>query len=181
MPDPTSHDAWAEVYDLVYAEEFGALLEGLTDRTLELVCILAKPPAAVVEFGAGTGRLAIPLASVGYRVVAVEPSAAMLGRLAGKPGGDAVRRVVGRVQDYAGDMRFDLALCVFGVLSYLTTRAQLDAGLAAVRASRSACPPLHVAGLRSYFKVSKRWASKKKMNGATRTHLILGGPGAGRW
>jgi len=135
MPDPRPHDAWAEVYDLVYAEEFGALLEGLTDRTLELVRTFAKPPAAVVDFGAGTGRLAIPLASAGYRVVAVEPSAPMLDRLAGKPGGDAVRRVVGRMQDYAGDMRFDLALCVFTVLSYLTTRAQLDAGLSAVRAS----------------------------------------------
>jgi len=135
MPDPMPHDAWAEVYDLVYAEEFGALLDRLTDRTLELVGTLAKPPAAVVDFGAGTGRLAIPLASAHYQVVAVEPSAAMLDCLAGKPGGDAVRRVVSRMQDFAGDVRFDLALCVFGVLSYLTTPAQLDAGLAAVRAS----------------------------------------------
>ena len=68
MPDPTPHDAWAEVYDLVYAEEFGGFLDGLTDRTLELVCSLAKPPAAVADFGAGTGRLAIPLASAGYQI-----------------------------------------------------------------------------------------------------------------
>jgi SAM-dependent methyltransferase len=40
------------------------------------------PGAHIGDFGAGTGRLALPLAARGFRVTAIEPARAMLARLA---------------------------------------------------------------------------------------------------
>ncbi|MGH9118151.1 MAG: methyltransferase domain-containing protein, partial [Acidimicrobiales bacterium] len=60
-----------------------------------------EPPAdvAILELGVGTGRLAIPLADLGFEVWGVDASPAMLERLAGKPGGDRVRAVVADMAD----------------------------------------------------------------------------------
>lgn len=132
-PVAVPHDAWAQAYDVAYGEEFGELLAQVTRATLALVAELVPARGAIVDFGAGTGRLAIPLAAAGHEVVAVEPSAAMLEVLGAKEGGGAVARVVARIEDFRGTPRFDLALCAFGVLSYLTTRASLDAAMAVVR------------------------------------------------
>jgi len=135
LPASTPHDSWAEAYDLACDEEFGELLGRITAATLGLVADLLPKPGAIVDFGAGTGRLAIPLAAAGHAVVAVEPSAAMLDVLAAKAGPRGPCRVACRMQDYRGEARFDLALCAFGVLSYVTTCDGLDAALAAARAS----------------------------------------------
>ena len=48
----------------------------------------------VLELGVGTGRLAIPLAAAGVRVVGVDASPSMLRLLADKPGADAVTVVL---------------------------------------------------------------------------------------
>lgn len=68
----------------------------------------AKPGARVIDFGAGNGRLAIPLAQMGYEVLAVDASQAMLddlGRRAREAGvevtstlsdGSDLARILGR-------------------------------------------------------------------------------------
>jgi SAM-dependent methyltransferase len=124
------HDTWAEVYDLAYEQEFGAYFGYLTEQTLEVVGSLVGPGADVVDFGAGTGRLATPLAGAGHRVVAVEPSASMLARLLDPPQGPPVQRVCCAMQDFSSPARFDLALCVFTVVIYLLDEAALDAAMA---------------------------------------------------
>lgn len=43
-----------------------------------LLATLPRPPAAVLDVGAGTGRDAIALSAMGYEVVAVEPSSELL-------------------------------------------------------------------------------------------------------
>ena len=50
--------------------------------------------ARVLDIGAGTGRVAIPLASRGCNVVAVEPAGGMLAQLRAKTGDNKVRSVV---------------------------------------------------------------------------------------
>lgn len=125
------HSSWAQVYDLAYERSFGRLYSDLSDETIRLVRDRVPPPAKVVDFGAGTGRLSIPLSEGGYDVVAVDPSGEMLQQLKKK---DAASRVVlreSRMQDFTGDGDFDLALCVFTVLLYLPDVHSLEASLEA--------------------------------------------------
>lgn len=75
------HDSWAAVYDAVYEAEFSSLYRALTDQTLSILRQEIPVGSSIVGFGAGTGRLAILLAASGYRVTAVDASAAMLERL----------------------------------------------------------------------------------------------------
>ena len=75
--EPTNaHDSWADYYDCVYKLTH-EVYQQFTDQTLRVIRQLAAPPARVVDFGAGTGRLAIPLARAGYTIAAVEASAQM--------------------------------------------------------------------------------------------------------
>jgi SAM-dependent methyltransferase len=86
--DPARYgDEFADVYDRWY---------GASSDTDDAVAVLADLAAGgqVLELGAGTGRLAIPLAQRGLAVVAVDASAAMLERLAHKPGGELVECVL---------------------------------------------------------------------------------------
>jgi SAM-dependent methyltransferase len=96
----TYGERFAPVYDDWYgAADVTPIVDTLAD-------LAAGGP--VLELGAGTGRLAIPLAQRGLDVDALDSSAAMLDRLRTKPGADRVRRViasdmadVGRVADAA--------------------------------------------------------------------------------
>ena len=129
------HDALAPVYDLVYQEDFAEFYHWLTDTTVDVIRGLLPAGGRIVEFGAGTGRMALPLAQAGYRVTAVEPSAPMLERLRAADEGDAIRCIQSTVQDYTGRTRHDLALCVFTVVIYLLTEDELQAALHSVRRS----------------------------------------------
>jgi ubiquinone/menaquinone biosynthesis C-methylase UbiE len=48
---------------------------------IDALAELAKPGARILDVGAGTGHLALPLSARGFDVVAVEPAEAMLARL----------------------------------------------------------------------------------------------------
>jgi ubiquinone/menaquinone biosynthesis C-methylase UbiE len=112
----TYGDRWADVYDDWYRRE------GDVEATVERVVAIAGEGARVLELGAGTGRLAIPLAQRGLHVVALDASAAMLDRLRAKPSGDAVETVVGDMADVAVDGSFALALVAFNTFFNLTTQ-----------------------------------------------------------
>jgi len=87
-------DGMADVYDDWYAAPPD------TDACIAALAALA-PQGRVLELGAGTGRLAIPLAQRGLEMHALDGSAEMLRRLAAKPGGE-------RVTCHVGDMATDL-------------------------------------------------------------------------
>lgn len=137
------HDGWARHYDRVLEGTFGKAYRDFTERTLAEVRARIDPPARVVDFGSGTGRLAVPLARDGFRVTAVDPSAAMLERLVenAAEAGVVVECVVDTVEAYRGAAAHDLALCVFTVLGYLLDEGALTA------AARSMAGTLRPGGL----------------------------------
>lgn len=129
------HASWADVYDMVYERSFGQLYTHLTDITIETINKLVVPPARIIDFGAGTGRLSIPLAELGYMVTAVEPSKEMLNKLKQKDHAYSVRSVISTMQEYKGNGDHDLALCVFTVLLYLLDERSLKEALIAAYGS----------------------------------------------
>lgn len=100
--DNTSYgDGFADVYDDWYA--------GISDveATVRTLAELADG-GNVLELGVGTGRLAVPLASIGqergFTVHGVDSSQAMLDRLATKQAGATASSVVTHVGDMVDDM-----------------------------------------------------------------------------
>jgi SAM-dependent methyltransferase len=81
----------AEAYDRVAADDVApAVLGPMVDLLAELA-----DGGPVVEFGVGTGRVALPLAARGLAVQGIELSPEMADQLRVKPGADAVRVTVG--------------------------------------------------------------------------------------
>ena len=129
------HATWADVYDFAYQQVFGESYEELTERTLGIVEKYVSPPAKIVDFGAGTGRLSIPLAEKGYEVTAVEPCEAMLEQLEKKKerheGLNSLNTIRSTMQEFKNpkNEKYDLALCVFTVVSYLLDEESLRKAL----------------------------------------------------
>ena len=129
------HSSWARVYDLAYERSFGGFYHELTRATLDLIAERVRPPARVVDFGAGTGRLSLPLAELGYEVTAVEPCLEMLHELERKKHDAVVHAVHTRMEDFGSDQGFQIALCVFTVVLYLLDEKSLTRSLAAAHGS----------------------------------------------
>lgn len=129
------HSSWAEVYDTAYQKSFGDFYDRLTDATVRLIEDQLAPPARIVDFGAGTGRLAIPLSRLGFEVAAVEPCQEMLEQLQRMDQNQSIRPVCARMQDFRGEGKFDMALCVFTVILYLLEEDSLKKSLAAAYAA----------------------------------------------
>jgi SAM-dependent methyltransferase len=88
--DPSAYGASgiADEYDDLYRDEWD------TDAAVDRLAELAQG-GAVLEFGIGTGRLALPLLERGLDVHGIDGSADMVARLREKPGGDRIPVVVG--------------------------------------------------------------------------------------
>jgi SAM-dependent methyltransferase len=125
----TPHSSWAQHFDEAYRRSFRGFYDELTQATVECVARIQPSPARVVDFGAGTGRLALPLAQAGYSVVAIDPCAEMLAVLSSKAEKErlTIPTVCCRMQDEFQSPPFDIALCVFTVLLYLLDEAALNA------------------------------------------------------
>lgn len=130
MPNP--HDNWADYYDSVYEISYGAHYQTLTSLTLQGISgILGK--GTIIDYGAGTGRLAIPLKQQGYDVIAVEQSIEMLRVLNAKCAqkGLEIPTHQNRIKDYSNG-EADLALALFTVMSYITTEDEMAQSLEAI-------------------------------------------------
>lgn len=133
----TYGDRFADVYDDWYAEPF----DSDTDATVVGLASLGSAVgerAVVLELGAGTGRLAIPLAERGFVVTALDASTAMLDRLRAKPGAERVTPLHGDMADpvsAVGDQRFGLVFVAWNTFFNLTSAAaqqECFTGVAAV-------------------------------------------------
>ena len=74
-------------YDSLYPGD-----NGETDGAVALIASLAKSSAgcSVLEFGIGTGRLALPLHAMGVHVTGVDSSERMVAQLRHQPRGDEI-------------------------------------------------------------------------------------------
>lgn len=130
------HSSWADVYDLAYKRSFGEFYNQLTEATIQVISDRISSSGRIVDYGAGTGRLSIPLAQKGFDVTAVDPCEEMLNQLKQKKrNGMMLNAVCSKMQDYKGHMEFDIALCVFTVLLYLLDEETLRKSLVAAHAS----------------------------------------------
>jgi 2-polyprenyl-3-methyl-5-hydroxy-6-metoxy-1,4-benzoquinol methylase len=128
----TPHASWAFAYDRLYEVSFGSFYERLTELTLAHIQEAIQFNSKIIDFGAGTGRLAIPLAKMGHSVTAVEPCTEMLDVLRTKVGSEKIECVCLKMQDYSSPPRFDFATCVFTVLIYLLDDSDLRASMRSV-------------------------------------------------
>ena len=118
--DPREYGArWASQYDDWHA--------GMMDDE-GAVAVLGEfardgdTPGPILEFGVGTGRLAVPLARAGFEVVGVDISEEMLARLRAKPGAEGVTTVVGDMTTVRVRREFGLAFIAFSSLFVLPTQ-----------------------------------------------------------
>lgn len=128
----TPHESWAEVYDIAYEEAFGKFYTDLSKRTIEIITNNFSKDTKIIDYGAGTGRLAIPLAELGFDVTAVEPSASMIEKLLEKSKELSIQTIQAKMEDVDTQDEFDLALCVFTVLLYLLDENTLHKSFSAV-------------------------------------------------
>ncbi len=126
------HESWAEVYDIAYEEAFGTFYTDLSKRTIEIITNNFTNGIKIIDYGAGTGRLSIPLTELGFNVTAVEPSASMIKKLLEKSEALSIQTVNAKMEDVDIHEEFDLALCVFTVLLYLLDENTLHKSFTAV-------------------------------------------------
>jgi hypothetical protein len=101
-------------WDMFSPEAIGPVVDFLETRSRG---------GAALEFGIGTGRIALPLASRGVSVAGIDLSAAMVRRLAGKPGSEDIEVTIGDFSTTRVNGRFDVVYLVFNTIMNLTTQA----------------------------------------------------------
>jgi SAM-dependent methyltransferase len=108
----------AAVYDDLAADMFDA---AVVTPVVETLADLAGRGGAL-EFGIGTGRIALPLAERGVRVHGIDASEAMVARLRAKPGGEEIDVTVGDFSATRVDGQFSLVYLVFNTIFNLITQ-----------------------------------------------------------
>lgn len=91
--------------------------------TVDLLAELADG-GPVLEFGVGTGRVALPLAGRGLAVSGLDVSEPMLARLRAKPGSAAVALTTGDFASTRVDGTFGLVYLVFNTIMNATSQAE---------------------------------------------------------
>lgn len=105
-------EALSEVYDAMYPP-------GEAADIVAFIASLTKPGARVVEFGVGTGRVAIPAARQGFEVHGIEVSEAMLRKLRERDPDGSVSTVLADFSEHVVDDKFDLCYVVCNTLFML--------------------------------------------------------------
>lgn len=130
-------DTYAPFYDWENARTLGRRDVGFWER------VVAQTNGTWLELGCGTGRISLPLARSGARLVGIDRSAPMLDRAAARSSSLARRRIGrrrGRLNLVRGDIRhlpfadgaFAGVLAPYGILQSLIRERDLSATLDAV-------------------------------------------------
>lgn len=128
------HNQNAPHYDFVFQKRFGSRLDALTSINMNLINeYLNVGNAKILDLGAGTGRLSIPMAMNGHTITAVDQCAGMLDELE--------KKLMNNPLDITCHLDIncnhipqdhDLAIALFTVMAYSTTLEQLTNTLKAV-------------------------------------------------
>jgi SAM-dependent methyltransferase len=103
-------DGFADVYDDWYADVTDV------DATVARIRELAGADGRVLELGVGTGRLAVPMATAGLRVVGIDASEAMLAKLRERDPEMRVEAMLGDMADHLPDGPFDAVLIAYNTI-----------------------------------------------------------------
>jgi SAM-dependent methyltransferase len=95
----------------------------LVEPAVDLLAELAGGQPAL-EFGIGTGRIALPLSQRGIPLHGIDLSEAMVARLREKPGASHITTTIGDFATTAVAGRFALVYLVFNTIMNLTTAEQ---------------------------------------------------------
>lgn len=98
----TEYDHVADLYDLEYVHDYDVPF---------WLALAEREDGNVIEWGAGTGRIAVPLSKAGFDVTAVELSTKMVER--GRSKSDAVEWVCGDMCSTKLYREYRLAICAF--------------------------------------------------------------------
>ena len=118
MPEDHFGAEVAERYDETSGEMFDPAVVG---ATIAFLADLAGGGAAL-EFGIGTGRIALPLAERGVHVSGIDLSEAMVGKLREKSGSAQVEVTIGDFATTRVPGSFALVYLVFNTIDNLTTQ-----------------------------------------------------------
>jgi SAM-dependent methyltransferase len=127
------YDRLADLYDLEYDHDY--------DLPFWLA-LAGREDGPVIEWGAGTGRLSVPLADAGFDVTAVEASENMLEK--GREKSDAVEWVRGDMLSTTLERKYRLGICAFNSFLCLLS---LDDALAFLRNAREHLEPDGLLGI----------------------------------
>jgi SAM-dependent methyltransferase len=111
-----------------FGEEIAARYDERSTSTVEDVDLIVDfleavaGDGSVLEFGIGTGRIALPFAARGVAVTGIDLSEAMVTRLRAKPGGDQLDVTVGDFARTRVDGSFSLVYLVANTIMNLTTQ-----------------------------------------------------------
>jgi SAM-dependent methyltransferase len=108
----------ASFYDERSADMAGPEVVG---PVVQMIADLAAEGDAL-EFGIGTGRIALPLAERGVRVAGIDNSEAMLARLRAKPAAQGIEAALGDFASTRVDGEFSVVYLVFNTISNLVTQ-----------------------------------------------------------
>lgn len=111
------HESVASTYD----DDVNAADSEAINPVVDFLAELAGGGSAL-EFGIGTGRIALPLAMKGVDVHGIDLSHAMLTKLAEKPGGDRIPVTQGDFATTSCEGSFSLVYLIFNTIMNLTTQ-----------------------------------------------------------
>ena len=120
MPKNYFGERIAQNYDESAADMFEP---AKVDPVVDFIAELAFDRTAL-EFGIGTGRIAVPLAERGIRVHGIDLSEAMVARLQAKPGTEQIGVTIGDFATTTVDELFSVAYLVFNTIMNLTTQKE---------------------------------------------------------
>lgn len=128
-----------QTYGRIWAPHYDDIYRTADDDAIDLLAGFAGEPPRALELAIGTGRLALPLAERGVKIVGIDISPEMIARLRTKPGSETIETVVGDMAEVPVAGTYPLVFLAFNTLFALQSQdrqlrcfenvaAHLDAG-----------------------------------------------------